>query len=198
MIHYKGRLLSAICGLTLSLSLASSALAAPVVAPTTAGEQKPPAASEPVGVEKQSQTATEPAKIPQEDAIRIARETFSIPAEFGMPSVHYYSSERPSPVQTYYVNWSSPNHLASIRENFNVEIDASTGFVRSFNHYRYDPTNPGAMPKYRYDEAKMMAKEWLGKIQPSLIDQLRQDQALADEVQGRESLSYRWYRLVNG
>lgn len=136
-------------------------------------------------------------KVTLEAAIQLVKKNFTVPAAYTEFTSGFNSyNER----QTWSLNWNSPDEVGG---SFNAQVDVSTGEIIHMSCWsNVSPSPQSSVPKYSYDEAKVIAQDLVNKI---LGDKLSQLQLVPENTQiipvvdyGYTTYSVQWKRVVNG
>lgn len=139
------------------------------------------------------------AKFPLDKAIEKAKEVFAIGSDYEGFKSGFNSYDGRAEWQ---LNW---NRETEPRGNISVRIDAITGEIIGMDRWQDVP--PGqrysGLPKYSYEEAGKLAREWAKKLMPHYISQTRlvpnQEQPFFGYGdRGPAEYYYNFARVVNG
>ncbi|OXT09327.1 peptidase M4 [Thermoanaerobacterium thermosaccharolyticum] len=134
-------------------------------------------------------------KIELKQAIEIAKEKLNIPSSGYNFNSNYYESDGN---KTWFLTWTS-----STKGNINVNVDADTGEIISYNFYRPDNASVSIIPKHTREEAKEVAVNFLNKIIPEKFKETKEQDI--DDYYGNNTkiaynttYSFNFVRIVNG
>jgi len=181
MIRKRNRLLAALLAASM-LALPTGALAADAVAP-----------EEPVQAEEQPRLAE--VKVSREQAIAIARQTFTIPAELGEPNTGI-SQEADTAIWS--LRWQSDDKQPD-QLYINVYVDAVTGRVTGYNTWSTGSETRGL--SYTRQEARALAEDWFRKLVPEeLRSGLRfvENPMSSSYYYGGTTYRFDWERMEQG
>ncbi|HHW08292.1 MAG TPA: hypothetical protein GXX34_12320 [Clostridia bacterium] len=98
-----------------------------------------------------------------EQAIKIAKSSFTVPSQYTEFTSRYSEYGETA---TWWLNWRGETGEMSI------EVDAVTGEVLRMYHYPQREAGSIKLPKLSYQEAKAIADETVGRLQPDRVDEL--------------------------
>jgi len=101
-----------------------------------------------------------------EKAIKIAKEKFDIPEDYKFT----YSVSAEGGKKIWYMNWNSKDE---IKGSINVRVD-DNGTILGYDNYKpYDYNRQKKFPKVSKQEAKAIAEEFIKKINPEILKNVR-------------------------
>lgn len=136
-------------------------------------------------------------KVSLEDAIKLVKNNFTIPAAYTKFTSGYNNyNER----ETWSLNWNSADDAGG---SFNAQVDVSTGEIIHMNSWNpASSSSQTGVPKYSYAEAKDIAQGLVNKI---LGERLNQMELVPENTQitpvidyGYTTYSVQWKRVANG
>lgn len=129
-----------------------------------------------------------------EDAIKIAKSSFTVPSGYTEFTSHYseYGEEA-----SWWLRWYSKEGEMSI------QVDATTGDILRMSHYPQRQADAIKLPKLSYQEAKEAADQLVQKLQPKRVSELvlQEDPSkpsLDVNPWGSPSYGFRYQRTVEG
>lgn len=126
-----------------------------------------------------------------ENAIKIARTTFEIPADYKFNSSISTEGTR----KIFYLSWNSSD--TTNMKNINVRID-DTGMILGYDSYSPDDyVLNRKLPAISRQDAKIKADELIKKIDPKLLPQLKYEENSQNNLLD-SSYYLGYYRVVNG
>lgn len=177
----------AVAAVLAAVTLAGTAALASPPAPPEAGKPALPAADPGAA-----------APVTREEAVAIARRTFSIPDSLGDP--YASASAGPDGEVVWHLVWR-PGKDQPGGPSIQVQVDGVTGEIRSYSHFEPD-AQPGAAVTLTRAEALQRAQEWLDRLAAAYKAELRlAEDPLAPQYVppgGGTAYSFRWQRLVHG
>lgn len=174
---------------TPSAALASSG---PTVAETMPAPTMPAPAQPSEG--KGGESLVTP-KLTREEAIAIAKQYFTIPADLGEPNVGIQQTKE---MATWSLEWRSSSKAAE-QTRISVTVDAVTGVIYGYTSWTSQPEESLQLSITR-DEAKSMAMEFFNKMVPAEHQaSLRLvDSPLNAGYWGGTTYTFQWQRDVKG
>lgn len=143
--------------------------------------------------------AAEKADVTLEQAIRLVKENFDIPAGFTKFESSYNSYDNRS---LWSLNWSAPEEPGG---NFSAQVDARSGEIINMRLWQYEQRTPEQglqLPLISATEAREMATELVKRLLPQRLTELKllpaEDQLVPLNPYDRVTYSVRWQRVVNG
>ncbi|MGE5589809.1 MAG: S-layer homology domain-containing protein [Bacillota bacterium] len=186
-------ILAAALAVSMTLSAAGSALAAP---PDKAAANPAAAAVQPG-----------PGTISSEQAVARARAAFTIPDKLTEFHANYSEYQGPVSRKVWSLYWTEPQKAGNYepRESMSFEVDAVSGEVRNMGLYRVlpDGTNTPAI-KLSREQAQPRAEEVLKRLQPERFPQMKllpqqpTDAPYPGSLNGPVLYTFFWVRQVNG
>jgi len=141
-------------------------------------------------------TELQETKVTLEQAIKIVKENFEIPAtltEFTSGFSNYDNR------QSWSLNWNSTGEK---RESFSAQVDALSGEIISIYAYKpYDDEQAYRLPALTQAEAKASAEKTVKKLTGEKFDKLKyveNDSIIPLDLYGSSSYSFNWERTENG
>ncbi|HEX3010652.1 MAG TPA: YcdB/YcdC domain-containing protein, partial [Syntrophomonadaceae bacterium] len=128
-----------------------------------------------------------------DQAIRIVKQNFTVPAAYSNFSSGFNSS---ASRQSWSLNWNDPSGQGG---NFSAEVNAITGEVISMNCWKPSENLRTAIPAISVSEARDTANRFLKKIIPQRFDSLRPlpENQVIPLIGYNPTYTLRWERIVN-
>lgn len=143
----------------------------------------------------------EPAKITQEQAMKIAKDTFNISESLKEVQIGYREEDYPTSRKVWEFSWS--DSMLGRWQHYRVEVDADTGNILSYyedqNWEKYK--RPAKVKSEK--ECKVIAESFLKKIVPQKLNQLKEknipkNEYLMWDPYGPRRYNFAYERQVNG
>jgi len=129
-----------------------------------------------------------------ENAIKIAKSSFTVPTSYTEFTSRYNEYRETA---SWWLNWRGETG------EMTVEVDAVTGDILRMYHYPKREYGTIKLPKLNYQEAKKIADQTVGKLQPERVDELvfkadSSQPSLDVNPWGPPSYTFRYERSVKG
>lgn len=132
--------------------------------------------------------------VPLEEAIRIVRTNFEVPADCVDFTSQYNGSKE---AQSWTLQWNAPSRPGLF---CSAQVNAANGEILSFNMYRPD-SQPGIRlrePGVSIDTARATANRLVEKVAAAHLDELRSAGGEVNILGGLASYTFRWERVISG
>lgn len=195
------KLLQTIGALTIATTLMGSPLALAEDAAMPASAPAEGTAKAPVDAAADAKAQAE-AKITKEQALELAKKLVTIPDGYTVQNVSLMSNSYQGIGPFWnigYVKKEGNQYLG----NLNVQLNAVTGKLTSFNIYNSDPSyKPSYPPKVNFQGAKDIAAKWLEQVNPQALKDSKYNDAneksFRPPLKGNVTYEIRYDRYVNG
>lgn len=189
-----------LCGTALMPSIAFAGTSSSMSTSSSATTSSSASASGPMRPASSGNgTSSAKAKISQSQALKLARQLFSIPSSYTVQNQSFgtnYGNNRSHPVYTFNFQKSTPGKPS---DNISVGIDAVTKTVTSYNHYQSNQSFEFPVPTSQ-KQAESIANTWAKKLYPNKVQDTKMTAVpfQSNNLRSPVRYTFRYERMVSG
>lgn len=131
----------------------------------------------------------------KEEAQKAVFKYFKLPDSFVLESARLFEDNRKNRV--WYMDWKMTSSDGKIGGYISASVDAQKGELLSYSKSAYDQGQENKSNKYSVAEAKAMGEDFLKKVQPAKMGQVRYIDR-QDYSDSSRNIMFTYARLVNG